>query len=174
MSAGDRPGEPEDALMRAIYRQLDEHLADGEEPYDAAAGLARLMAWIAAQNALPEGYPEGTAPLTHYFHCWRFLSHHPCAVTLIERQSLDIDRQLVRDGQLERALLDLAAVHGARIEEDHQPPHPALPWKVTTAGGRTWHASSPDMAVAKLIECLGLKEVSQVPPGEPRTGQDPP
>ena len=44
------------------------------------------------------------APLTHYFHCWRFPSHHACAVALIERQAVENDQLLVRAANAERLL----------------------------------------------------------------------
>ena len=55
----------------------------------------------------PSGAHEGhTAPLTHFFHCWRFPDHHACAVALIERQAAENDALIVRVAGLERELRD--------------------------------------------------------------------
>lgn len=46
---------------------------------------------------------EGDAPLTHFFHCWRFPDHHACAVALIERQQEENDRLLFAAAAAARA-----------------------------------------------------------------------
>ncbi|MFF0867692.1 hypothetical protein ACFYUV_38435 [Nonomuraea sp. NPDC003560] len=41
----------EDApIPRAVYRQLDDHLGEHEEPYDVQAGLGRLMQWMQEES----------------------------------------------------------------------------------------------------------------------------
>src|SRR5690348_9115943 len=51
-----------------------------------------------------EGEAVSGAPLTHFFHCWRFPDHHACAVALIERQSRENDRLLAEKAAFERQL----------------------------------------------------------------------
>jgi hypothetical protein len=56
-------------------------------------------------DADPDMAPDdGSEPLTHFFHCWRFASHHRCAVALIERQAQESDGLLVKADRLEREI----------------------------------------------------------------------
>lgn len=50
--------------MSAIYRQLDNHLASDEKPYDVGAGLERLMNWM-GEEAQPKQAP--VRPTGHVF-----------------------------------------------------------------------------------------------------------
>jgi hypothetical protein len=64
---------------------------------------------------------EGGAPLTHFFHCWRFPDHHACAVALIERQQEENDALLVRGATAERKLAD-AGLESARAHREKGSP----------------------------------------------------
>jgi hypothetical protein len=94
---------------------------------DWGAAVGAVHAWDSEhaaqepQAATPEQAAcEADAPLTHFFHCWRFPDHHACAVALIERQGEEYDQQLVRAGTAERELAELRRAAAAR--EPHATP----------------------------------------------------
>lgn len=53
---------------------------------------------------------ETDAPLTHFFHCWRFADHHACAVALVERQGEENYRLITSRASVERELGETARV----------------------------------------------------------------
>lgn len=104
----------------------------------------------------PAGYPGGQ-PLTHFFHCWRFPDHHPCAVALIERMASEQDQVTGQAAALERKLRDVTA---------------AVPDSVTYAAGQLADhylgcpaTSGPDRIKARMIQGW-LRDIRQ----HPRTG----
>lgn len=43
---GDPDMESQQLPLTAVYRQLDDHLSQDEEPYDVGSGLERLVTWM--------------------------------------------------------------------------------------------------------------------------------
>jgi hypothetical protein len=87
---------------------MDEAFAAGMQAGRDLAAAAPVRLCSADAEPKPMETPPGE-PLTHFFHCWRFPAHHACAVALIERQSVENDRLLVRAANAERLLS--AATH---------------------------------------------------------------
>jgi serine/threonine protein kinase len=128
----DSDDESRRISMSAIYRQLDDHLAADEEPYDVRAGLERLVDWMgeeAPSEQATELLPEEVVFTGQSGTAWRYWTDQPLGTPggfggvyaaqgpAGESMAVKVVQKARPSGQLDNRLLRREVEIGRRVAE---------------------------------------------------------